>query len=127
MTPELLAIREKEKGDWSKLTVDEKKILYRASFCLTFSEMKAPTGEWKGVLGWGLVLISIGVWYFMAISKWLHTPRPDTFSDERKAAQLRRILDLRVDPVDGISSEWDYEADDWKPVDWKAWIPKFYW
>merc|ERR1711911_474652 len=38
-------LKEKEKGDWKKLTIEEKKALYRASFCQTFSEMKAPTGE----------------------------------------------------------------------------------
>lgn len=41
------ALREKEKGDWKKLSIHEKKALYRASFCQTFEEFKAPTGEWK--------------------------------------------------------------------------------
>jgi cytochrome c oxidase subunit 4 len=59
---ELQALREKEKGDWRKLTLDEKKALYRASFCLTFSEINAPTGEWKSIVGIACVFISIGIW-----------------------------------------------------------------
>lgn len=44
----------------------------------------------------------------------VYPPLPGTFSEENKRAQLRRILDLRINPVDGISSKWDYEKDDWK-------------
>merc|ERR1711915_776984 len=39
-------LREKEKGDWKKMTLEEKKAVYRASFCQTLSEVEAPTGEW---------------------------------------------------------------------------------
>lgn len=113
-TPEIVALRNKEKGDWSKLTIEEKKQLYRASFCQTFAEMEAPTGEWKSIIGVGLIFISLAVWYYMAMSKFVYYPLPETFSEERKKAQLRRMLDLRIDPVDGLSSTWDYEKDDWK-------------
>lgn len=60
-------LKEKEKGDWKKLTVEEKKALYRASFCQTFAEMKAPTGEWKSVLGFALVGISVALWSFILL------------------------------------------------------------
>lgn len=60
-------LKEKEKGDWRKLTLDEKKALYRASFCQTFSEVQAPTGEWKYVTGWTLMGISAGIILFMII------------------------------------------------------------
>lgn len=43
----LQALREKEKGDWKKMSVHEKKALYRSSFCQTFAEFQAPTGDWK--------------------------------------------------------------------------------
>jgi cytochrome c oxidase subunit 4 len=58
----LQALREKEKGDWRKLTLEEKKALYRASFCMTFSEINAPTGEWKSILGIACLFISLGLW-----------------------------------------------------------------
>jgi cytochrome c oxidase subunit 4 len=56
------ALREKEKGDWRKLTLEEKKALYRSSFCLTFSEINAPSGEWKSIIGLACVFMSIGIW-----------------------------------------------------------------
>jgi cytochrome c oxidase subunit 4 len=59
------ALKEKEKGDWKKLTIEEKKALYRASFRQTFSEIAAPTGEWKGSLGCALILVSCGIWLYM--------------------------------------------------------------
>jgi cytochrome c oxidase subunit 4 len=58
----LQALREKEKGDWRKLTLEEKKALYRASFCMTFSEINAPTGEWKSMIGIACLFISLGLW-----------------------------------------------------------------
>lgn len=59
------ALREKEKGDWNKLTLEEKKALYRASFCQTFAEMKAPTGEWKSILGISLIASSVAIWVYL--------------------------------------------------------------
>ncbi len=47
--------------------MEEKKQLYRASFCQTLSEVEAPTGEWKGVLGCGFVLITLGIWGYIAL------------------------------------------------------------
>lgn len=61
-TPEIKALREKEKGDWKKLSIEEKKALYRASFCQTFSEFKAGSGEWKKHLGISFIMISLGIW-----------------------------------------------------------------
>lgn len=59
------ALREKEKGDWKKLSIEEKKALYRASFRQTFSEMDAPTGEWKGITGLSLLVVSAGIWLYL--------------------------------------------------------------
>lgn len=61
-TPEIKALREKEKGDWKELTIEEKKCLYRASFCQTYSEFQATTGAWKTIVGGALILISLGLW-----------------------------------------------------------------
>ena len=68
-TPEILKIKEKEKGDWKKLTTHEKKELYRASFCQTFVEQKAPTGQWKSILGITLAGVSLGIWGYI----WMQT------------------------------------------------------
>ena len=64
-TQEVVKLREKEKGDWKKMTVAEKKELYRSSFCQTLVELKAPTGEWKAILGLVLSAVSVAMWGFI--------------------------------------------------------------
>merc|ERR1712055_720248 len=99
-TPDVQALHEKAKGDWKKLSIEEKKALYRASFAQTFSEMKAPTGEWKPVLGVSLVIASLSVWVYMAMK---------TFAPERQKQQLERMIALKGNPIQGAASHWDYE------------------
>ncbi|KAL1488035.1 hypothetical protein ABEB36_015408 [Hypothenemus hampei] len=111
---DILALREKEKGDWKQLSIEEKKALYRASFRQTFAEFKAPTGEWKGTIGMTLVIVSLAIWTFFGLKTFVYPPLPDSFKPENRAAQLRRIIDLQMNPVEGIASKWDYEKDDWK-------------
>lgn len=55
-------LREKEKSDWKKLTKYEKKALYRFSFCQTFAEMDAPTGEWKLNVAGCCIAIALSLW-----------------------------------------------------------------
>jgi len=114
VTPDVQALREKELGDWSKLTLEEKKALYRASFCQTFAEMKAPTGEWKSILGVTLFAASLSVWVYIWMKLFVYGEMPDTLSDAKKEAQLKRMIDLRGNPVQGTSSNWDYEKGAWK-------------
>lgn len=44
----------------------------------------------------------------------VYTDHPDTFSEERQKAQLKRMLTLEMNPVHGLSSKWDYENKKWK-------------
>lgn len=113
-TPDIVALREKEKGDWRKLTLEEKKALYRASFCMTFSEISAPTGEWKSILGIACLFISLGLWIVLLEKFFVYKDLPSSFSEESKKAQLKRMIDLRVNPIEGISSKYDYEKGEWK-------------
>lgn len=41
-------------------------------------------------------------------------PLPESVSEESRKAQLKRMLDIGVGHVDGLSSKWDYENKRWK-------------
>ncbi|KAI8433036.1 hypothetical protein MSG28_013903, partial [Choristoneura fumiferana] len=62
-TKDICGLRQKECGDWRLLCCEEKKALYRASFCQTFSEFKHPTGLWKLVLGGIFFTTSFTFWF----------------------------------------------------------------
>jgi len=47
--------------------MEEKKALYRASFCQTFAEFQAPTGQWKQSIGIAMFLCSISLWFYMGM------------------------------------------------------------
>lgn len=133
-TNEINNLREKEKQDWKKLSIEEKKALYRASFCQTLAELKAPSGEWKLHLGMALLFASAAIWVaifmnlfgkmwknilkrakklvFHSIS--VYDELPASFDEEHQKAQLKRMLDLEMNPVTGLSSKWDYENKRWK-------------
>ncbi|CAH8666384.1 unnamed protein product [Schistosoma rodhaini] len=73
-TPEIAKLREKEQGDWSKLTTEEVKTLYRHSFQRTFAELAAPNGQWKLGLAYGLIFISIGLSFYIYIRTFVVIP-----------------------------------------------------
>jgi len=110
------------------LSIEEKKALYRASFRQTFSEMDAPTGEWKGIFGMTAMVIAAGLWlylYFKVFGTFscldttrftslrnhrfnatlflpAYPPLPETFTLERRLAQLDRMKKLDMNPIDGL-------------------------
>merc|ERR1711993_32598 len=89
---EIVGLRVKEKGDWKKITKEEKKVLYRASFCQTLAEVEAPTGEWKSIIGLTLVGISIGVWGYLWMKSFVYGELPDSITnEERVKAQIERM------------------------------------
>lgn len=113
-SPDIEKLREKEKGDWKNLSLEEKKALYRYSFCQTFAEMNAPRGEWKPILAGVLACLSVSLWVYVFLKKCVYAPMPESMSLESKQAQLQRLVDLRMNPIDGIGSKWDYEKNRWK-------------
>lgn len=115
-TPEILKIKEKEKGDWKKLTIEEKKALYRASFCQTYAEQQAPTGEWKAIFGTYFAVISVAFWMMIWVKMVVYKPLPTTVTDEQHVRdQIKRHIDARAGPISGLASRYDYEKNDWKP------------
>ncbi|XP_044604701.1 cytochrome c oxidase subunit 4 isoform 2, mitochondrial isoform X1 [Equus asinus] len=88
--------------------------VYRLQFHETFAEMNRRSNEWKTVMG--CVFFFCG---FTALLIWwqrvyVFPKKPITLTDEWKAQQLQRILDMKGNPVQGLASQWDYEKKQWK-------------
>ncbi|KAK1337369.1 hypothetical protein QTO34_001995 [Cnephaeus nilssonii] len=114
LSAEQRALKEKEKGSWTQLSHAEKVALYRLQFHETFAEMNRRSNEWKTVMG--------GVFFFCGFTAlliwwqrvYVFPEKPITLTDEWKAKQLQRILDMKGNPVQGLASRWDYEKKEWK-------------
>jgi len=114
-TPEIAKIKVKEAGDWKKMTLEEKKALYRHSFCQTLTELHEPTGEWKKIFGIGFFFTSLAIWGVIWLKMFVYDMPLRTITDEEHVkAQIRRMIDMRVNQVQGFSSNYDYEKNEWK-------------
>lgn len=115
-TAEIAALRLKAKGDWSKLTIAEKKELYRADYRATIIEtVKCTQGTWKFVLGSVLALIGTSIWLYFGLTKLIYDyPRKKTSSLEHQDRMLEKMIAQGQGKIHGVSSGWDYEKGDWK-------------
>lgn len=66
--------------------------------------------QWKGVGLAGSHMPWVLPGSFPAVFR----KKPITLTDEWKAQQLQRILDMKGNPVQGLASRWDYERKEWK-------------
>lgn len=114
-TADVAALRQKEKGDWKKLTLEEKKQLYRVSFAQTFAEMQANNkGEWKSVVAMIFAALGVTGWLLMYCRKYVIHELPSTVTPEWQKTQLQRMILEGQGRIEGISSHFDYEKNDWK-------------
>ncbi|XP_025068025.1 cytochrome c oxidase subunit 4 isoform 2, mitochondrial isoform X2 [Alligator sinensis] len=108
------ALTEKQKGSWKELSNEEKVALYHIKFCQTYAEMNRPSNEWKTVLGVTFMFLGF-TGLILAWQRYYVMPdKPHTLSDEWKAKQLKRMLDMRMNPVEGLATQWDYDKNEWK-------------
>ncbi|KAM7406210.1 hypothetical protein PAMP_000600 [Pampus punctatissimus] len=114
LSPEQKSLKEKEKGTWAALSNEEKIALYRISFKESFAEMNQGSSEWKSVVGAALFFFGLTGLIVLWQRKYVYGPVPRTFEPEYKQKELQRMLDMRVNPVQGLSSHWDYENKQWK-------------
>lgn len=111
---EQTALKEKEKGSWATLNKEEILSLYRIQFNNSYAEMNKPSMEWKTVVGGILFMFGITGLIIWWQRLYVYGDVPHTLSEEWKAQQLKRMLDMRVSPVEGLSSKWDYDKNEWK-------------
>ncbi|XP_048210959.1 cytochrome c oxidase subunit 4 isoform 1, mitochondrial [Perognathus longimembris pacificus] len=108
------ALKEKEKAPWTGLSKDEKVELYRIRFNESFAEMNQGTNEWKTVVGMALFFIGFTAIVLVWEKRFVYGPVPHTFDEDWVAMQTKRMLDMKVSPIQGFSSHWDYEKNEWK-------------
>jgi len=111
---EYKALREKEKGDWKNLSLEEKKKLYRYTFRATLAEFDHPTGSWKPILAGSLALLTFSMLITCYTKKFLMRQDLWFLSDEAKNKHLELMIQTYSEPVTGVASKWDYEKNVWK-------------
>ncbi|XP_077144977.1 cytochrome c oxidase subunit 4 isoform 1, mitochondrial [Ranitomeya variabilis] len=114
LTPELKALKDKEKGAWVSLSAQEKVQLYRIKFNQTYADMNKGSNEWKTVLGGTLIFVGLTALIILWQREYVFGEIPHTLSDEWIAMQTKRALDMRMNPVEGFSAKWDYDKNEWK-------------
>lgn len=97
-----------------RTNLNENSSICRYSFRQTFAEMNAPEGIWKVGLGGAFIIIGMSLWCYVFLKKFVYPPMPKSTSEEAKLAQVKRMIGLRMNPIDGIASEYDYEKNCWK-------------
>jgi len=113
-TAEVEKLQEKEKGEWKALSLAEKKTLYRHSFCQTYSEMEAPTGEWKVFLAMTILAFGLTGWILYFMKTQVYGPLPYSYTPEHRRKVLKREIDEGQGHLYGVASKWDYENLRWK-------------
>uniref|UniRef100_A0A915MU55 Cytochrome c oxidase subunit 4 n=2 Tax=Meloidogyne incognita group TaxID=654580 RepID=A0A915MU55_MELJA len=107
-------IREKELGDWKQLSVDEKKLLYRYSFCQTLSEYEAPDGYWKLPVAIALAVSGLALLYGCFLSYYCYPPSLPTLENEFKESVIEKRLVMEKGRFLGPAAYYDYENNRWK-------------
>ncbi|KAI0362608.1 cytochrome c oxidase subunit IV [Trametes cingulata] len=98
-------LEEIQKRDWKTLSVDEKKAAYYVAFGPhgPRAPVDPPNAGMKIVLGVSGLIAAAGALYF-AIRSTAPAP-PKTLSKEWEEATNERALELKINPISGISSE----------------------
>ncbi|KAH0577979.1 hypothetical protein H2248_007030 [Termitomyces sp. 'cryptogamus'] len=97
------------KKDWKSLTLDEKKAAYYVAFGPHGPRTSiSQPGDTAKIFFWTLALVAIGGSLF-ATARYFAPPPPKTISKEWEEATNARALEMKLNPITGISSE-DYKG-----------------
>ncbi|KAG6831641.1 hypothetical protein H0H92_008718 [Tricholoma furcatifolium] len=98
-------LEEIQKRDWKTLSLDEKKAAYYVAFGP--HGPRTPTsqpGENLKIFFWTMTLVAVGGGLFAA-ARAMAPPPPKTISKEWEEASNARALEMKLNPITGISSE----------------------
>ncbi|CAI4211609.1 unnamed protein product [Parascedosporium putredinis] len=99
-----MALRDRMKGSWKELTVQEKKAAYWIAFGPHGPRALDPPGEGKSLLFHVSLVLVATLGLFVAIRSF-GSPYPDTMSQEWQEASNEILKEQRSDPLTGITSE----------------------
>ncbi|KAI8982810.1 cytochrome c oxidase subunit IV family [Trametes punicea] len=98
-------LEEIQKRDWKTLSLDEKKAAYYVAFGPhgPRAPVDPPGSMPKIILGVSSLILAAGV-AFYAIRA-VAPPPPRTLSKEWEEAENERAIELKINPISGVSSE----------------------
>ncbi|KAG6899744.1 hypothetical protein C0993_007231 [Termitomyces sp. T159_Od127] len=102
-------LEEVQKRDWKTLTLDEKKAAYYVAFGPHGPRTPiSQPGDALKIFFWTMTLVAAGGCLF-ATARYFAPPPPKTISKEWEEATNARALEMKLNPITGISSE-DYKG-----------------
>ncbi|RDA89613.1 hypothetical protein CP533_1479 [Ophiocordyceps camponoti-saundersi (nom. inval.)] len=99
-----MALRDRMKGDWNDLTIQEKKAAYWIAFGPHGPRAVDPPGT-NARIAWTVVKGLVASFVIFAIIRSFAKPEPHTMSREYQEASNEMLKRQKADPITGISSE----------------------
>ncbi|RCI11938.1 hypothetical protein L249_4607 [Ophiocordyceps polyrhachis-furcata BCC 54312] len=99
-----MALRDRMKGDWNELTIQEKRAAYWIAFGPHGPRAVDPPGT-NARIAWTVVKGLIASFVIFAIIRSFAKPEPYTMSREYQEASNEMLKRQKADPITGISSE----------------------
>ena len=99
-----MALRDRMKGNWKELTVQEQKAAYWIAFGPHGPRAADPPGSGARV-AWGVFTGLAASLALFGLIRFVAKPGPHTMNKERQEASNELLIQQRADPLTGISSE----------------------
>ncbi|OAQ71137.1 cytochrome c oxidase polypeptide V precursor [Pochonia chlamydosporia 170] len=99
-----MALRDRMKGNWSELTLQEKKAAYWIAFGPHGPRAVDPPGT-NARVAWGVAVGLAASFAIFAAIRSVAKPEPHTMSKEYQEASNELLIQQKADPLTGIASE----------------------